>query len=65
MTVTKTCAICARQFECGHGGPGCWCENLVVPPPQLRQIRLITDDCLCPACLAAVSAGRPSPLPEP
>jgi len=56
-SVVKRCELCATEFGCGAGGPGCWCEAVTVPRERLLPIRAAASDCLCPSCLAAVAAG--------
>lgn len=53
--VTKTCEQCHQTFECG--GYQCWCGNVGITEPQMDWIAARFQDCLCPACLALVSAG--------
>ena len=48
----KLCSRCGRQFGCGQGEPGCWCESIMLRRETLAEIRTLADDCLCPSCLA-------------
>src|SRR5438132_14223718 len=50
--IIKTCALCAEQFECAQGQPGCWCEALVLERQTLADIRAMAYGCLCPTCLS-------------
>ena len=51
--IAKSCSRCARSFGCGRALPSCWCSDL----PHLPAARIDPDtDCLCPACLAALTA---------
>lgn len=56
------CARCGATFECGMkaGVEHCWCAGL---PPVAIDAALAS--CLCPRCLAALSASRPARAPQP
>lgn len=54
----KACPLCRDGFDCGADASGCWCERVEVPRERLLPVRTLTDDCLCPRCLAAAAAGR-------
>jgi len=55
---TKTCSVCRRRFECGHGKPGCWCERVNVPVVKLKEIERKADDCLCRHCLESYAGDE-------
>jgi iron complex transport system permease protein len=61
---SKGCPSCGTQFGCGQGEPGCWCESVVLRSETLAELRLLADDCLCPACLAGF-AERDHSEPDP
>src|SRR5919201_5770892 len=48
----KHCPQCGEPFGCGHGQPGCWCEEVLLSAETLTRLRTVADDCLCPACLS-------------
>lgn len=53
--IAKSCARCARSFGCGRDLPGCWCSDF----PHLSATQIDPAiDCLCPACLAALSGAQ-------
>ena len=58
----KACWRCGAAFVCGPADAGgrCWCEALPHAP-----ILDADADCLCPACLTAVSAATPNDPPQP
>src|SRR5258708_39132278 len=64
----KQCSRCGKEFGCGQGEPGCWCEPVVLDRETLAEIRELAGDCLCPACLTSfaqrdgdeAAAGRAS-----
>ena len=60
----KVCPICDARFGCADGGPGCWCEALVVAPGAMQGIRAVTDECLCPRCLHGFANTDAAPAPR-
>jgi hypothetical protein len=52
----KLCPSCAAEFGCADGAPGCWCEAVALARETLAELRVLADDCLCPACLAGFAA---------
>ena len=62
LRVPKVCSLCGTGFGCGHGAPGCWCERVTVRTDTLEEIRTISEDCICPTCLAGF-AKRDSARP--
>ncbi|TMK77495.1 MAG: hypothetical protein E6G46_11805, partial [Actinobacteria bacterium] len=52
LRALKTCPICSAEFGCAEGGAGCWCETMMLSPPDLAEIRAFTEACLCPRCLS-------------
>jgi iron complex transport system permease protein len=60
--ITKTCPLCGKEFECSQGGPGCWCETVVLRRETLAEIRSAAAGCICPTCLSGFAererAGR-------
>jgi cobalamin transport system permease protein len=59
---TKQCSLCGRRFGCADGEPGCWCEQVVVSPAMLAELRDLATDCLCPACLSDVAERDQGPV---
>ena len=52
----KLCPRCGARFECKVGDiTRCQCYGLVFTETQERAIRLQYDDCLCRACLEAIT----------
>jgi hypothetical protein len=64
------CFRCGARFGCGAGTDGCWCTGLpAIDPARLAALPAEARaalglppgappaSCLCPTCLAAVSAG--------
>src|SRR5207248_2676702 len=61
------CPICSAEFGCAEGGAGCWCETMMLSPPDLAEIRAFTEACLCPRCLSGFAerdAARTEPTAE-
>jgi iron complex transport system permease protein len=52
VAAVKHCPQCGEPFGCGHGQPGCWCEEVLLSAETLTRLRTVADDCLCPACLS-------------
>src|ERR687888_1221505 len=52
VAAVKHCPQCGEPFGCGHGQPGCWCEQVLLSAETLTRLRRVADDCLCPACLS-------------
>ena len=52
----KICGHCGQAFGCA-GTYGCWCGDLKLTDVQRAWIKERYQNCLCPACLAAVAAG--------
>lgn len=48
MTRSVTCELCLLPFYCGDG-PGCWCDNVLLPDTPLDY-----RDCICRPCLVVV-----------
>jgi iron complex transport system permease protein len=59
---TKQCSLCGRRFGCADGEPGCWCEQVVVSPAMLAELRDLASDCLCPTCLSDVAERDHGPV---
>jgi hypothetical protein len=51
----KTCERCGAGFECCR--EGCWCKSASLNAATLASLREQYGDCLCPTCLAALSAA--------
>jgi hypothetical protein len=51
----KNCPKCGAVFECRSGA--CWCEHVPISPDALKWLKRTYVGCLCPACLAEVSAA--------
>src|SRR5215831_2856607 len=49
--LSKRCSRCEREFGCGGGAPGCWCESVELAHETLAELRSVAEDCLCPICL--------------
>ncbi|MGE9811052.1 MULTISPECIES: cysteine-rich CWC family protein [Ferroplasma] len=45
----KKCGICSAEFHCG--GLLCWCKGTKLNGNQLKAIKLLSPDCVCPDCL--------------
>lgn len=54
--VTKICPRCGARFECFHSA-ACWCASVRLDETARRELAARYDDCLCPDCLAAITAG--------
>ncbi len=56
----EACAHCGAPFTCGEvsGAPSCWCAALPAIPPIDPA-----SGCLCPRCLASLSASSPRARP--
>jgi hypothetical protein len=50
----KRCSKCGERFDCG-GLFGCWCRDVELDRATLANLRGKYADCLCPACLTALS----------
>ena len=72
------CFRCGTQFGCGAGTDRCWCTALpeidpaalaALPPAGREALGLppgeLPRSCLCPDCLAAVSAALAGRAPNP
>jgi iron complex transport system permease protein len=59
---SKSCAVCGRQFACGGGAAGCWCEAVELDRATLSEIRSIADDCVCPSCLGGFAGDEEAGL---
>ncbi|MGA3067566.1 MAG: cysteine-rich CWC family protein [Tepidisphaeraceae bacterium] len=51
----KNCPKCGAGFECQSGQ--CWCESVPLSPDALKWLRRTYVGCLCPTCLAEISAA--------
>jgi hypothetical protein len=47
----KSCARCAKDFECLHSAE-CWCAEYSIAPEAMNQLQKNFDNCLCPDCLS-------------
>ncbi|OQX72443.1 MAG: hypothetical protein B6D64_15120 [Bacteroidetes bacterium 4484_276] len=48
------CPKCGKGFTCSPAGK-CWCNEVLVPPAKLNEIKDKFDSCLCPDCLKSYS----------
>jgi hypothetical protein len=65
MTESR-CERCGASFGCEAGsGNECWCSELVLTDAQRAALAEEFRSCLCPACLAALAAGRVRPAHVP
>jgi hypothetical protein len=55
----KCCSKCNQEFHCGNEHRGCWCENYMIRPETLQQLKADFENCLCEQCLAAYAAELP------
>ena len=53
--IERRCECCGRTFACG--GYACWCGSVPMTERQSAWIAARYDDCLCPLCLAQISAA--------
>ena len=47
----KQCERCGKEFACGAKDTQCWCAEIPVDDPDLKEIRKKYNDCLCLDCL--------------
>ena len=53
------CERCGARFGCEAGtGNECWCSDVVLDDAKRAALAQQFERCLCPACLAALAAGR-------
>ena len=57
-TYPKTCERCGQGFDCGLSR--CWCGEFPVNDREYESIVKQYHDCLCPACLSAITKHSPS-----
>ena len=53
----RSCEACGAEFACTLSLNGCWCGDVKLTDAARAAMRKKYSDCLCPACLAAVTAG--------
>ncbi|OYT12621.1 MAG: hypothetical protein B6I19_09435 [Bacteroidetes bacterium 4572_114] len=54
MDEPAVCPKCGKGFTCSPAGK-CWCNEVLVPPAKLNEIKDKFDSCLCPDCLKSYS----------
>ena len=52
----KTCPRCGAPFECKANNPvHCRCADVPLTVEQMEAMQERYEDCVCPACLAALA----------
>jgi len=51
----KICGSCGNVFGCGAKAEGCWCVDFSIASEIAAELKLKYEDCLCSACLSAVT----------
>jgi iron complex transport system permease protein len=63
IRASKICSFCDASFDCHEGGPGCWCESIVLTRDTLAELRALSEDCVCADCLQDLAEAPASDAP--
>jgi cysteine-rich CWC protein len=54
------CPRCSTPFACGIDTGACWCADVSLNDTTRAAFAAYYEGCLCPDCLTALEADRPS-----